>query len=138
MGFEFLEHTADIKIRARGKTLGEAFESVAAAFSNYVSRGEKLAAKKKKKILLEAIDQGNLLYSFIDELIYLMDAEHFVVKKARVKITETKEPMKLTAVLEGDDVKNYKDLDHAKAATYSEMLFQFKNSGWVIETVIDV
>jgi len=50
MKYEFLEHTADVKFRAYGKTLEEAFENVALAFAETVSKGEKIKEKKKKSI----------------------------------------------------------------------------------------
>jgi SHS2 domain-containing protein len=138
MTFEFLEHTADIKFRARGSTLNGAFAEAAHAFSYYVSRGKKIQMKKKKKFSLEAIDYGNLLYNFLDELIYLIDAEHFIVGKATVKIDETSSPMKLTAVLEGDDTSHYSDLDSVKAATYAEMSIREIADEWEVQAVLDV
>jgi SHS2 domain-containing protein len=133
----FLEHTADIKFRAFGASLEQAFENVVLAFSRYVSANEKLKANKKKTIELKATDNESLLYAFIDELIYLLDAEHFAVMTAQVKI----EGGKLKAKLAGVNTKGLR-LNHVKAATYAEMYVRKVRYGsqeaWEAQAVIDV
>ncbi|MDO8459597.1 MAG: archease [Nanoarchaeota archaeon] len=132
--FEFFEHTADIKFRAYGKNLEEAFENSASAFSFHVSRGGKIKSNKIKEINLEGADLEALFYGFLDELIYLLDAEGFIVVKAKLSIDENK----LKGKLYGDEVKKYKDLDHVKAATYAEMYLKKVKTGWEVQAVLDV
>ena len=132
--FRFLEHTADVKFRARGGTLNEVFENCAMAVSAIFSRGEKIKAVKKKKVSVSGKDNEALLYDFIDELIYLLDAEDFVVSRAVVKIAGGK----LSGTVYGDLAGNYKDLDHVKAATYAEMYVREKNGKWEAQVVVDV
>ena len=134
MKYKFLPHTADIKFRAYGKSLNGLFENCALAFSNHLSRGSKIKSIVKKNFSLEEKDLPALLYSFLDELIYLLDAEDFVVSKAGVSIEGTK----LKAEVYGDDVENYQDLDHINAATYSEMYVKKKLFGWEAQVVLDV
>ena len=46
---------------------------------------------------------------------------------------------KLEGEVFGDDAVNYKDLDHIKAATYSEMYIrQKKDKSWEAQVVLDV
>ena len=133
--FEFLEHTADIKFRAYGKSLDELFENCVLAFSEYISRGEGIKSKTKKEIKLEGQDNESLLSKFLDELIYLIDADGFVTARAKVKIVGKK----LSAILYGDIVKNYNDLDQVKAATYAEMYIKKKkDKTWECQVVLDV
>ena len=132
--FEFLEHTADIKIKIYGKNVCQIFENSALAFSNYIARGGKIKSKVEKEIQIQGTDIEQLLYKFLDELIYLLDADKFVVSKAKVQIVDNK----LTALLEGDSALNYKDLDHVKAATYAEMYIKQDLKGWEAQVVLDV
>ena len=132
--FEFLEHTADIKFKAYGKNINEIFESCTLAFSSYISREKKIKSKIEKQIKIEADNHEQLLYKFLDELIYLLDADKFIVSKAKVQIADNK----LTALLEGDSALNYKDLDHVKAATYAEMYIKQDLKGWEAQVVLDV
>ena len=64
MKFEFLDHTADIKIRAYGKTQEEAFENLVLAISEYLSKEQKIKPKKAKTIEVRGSDKENLLYKF--------------------------------------------------------------------------
>lgn len=133
--FEFLEHTADIKFRAFGKSKDEVFESCALALSNIISRGQKIEEKKKKMINVKGKDDENLLYNFLEELIYLLDAESFIVSRTRVKVGKGK----LSAEIWGDIVEEYNDLDHVKAATYAEMYIkEIKKGKWEAQVVLDV
>src|SRR3989344_7577201 len=118
MKYEFLEHTADIKFKAYGNTLNEAFENAVLAIAEFLAKGQKVRARKGKVVNVHGTDKENLLYNFIDELIYLIDAENFVVVRGEVSVLGNN----IKAELFGDDASNYSGLDSIKAATYSEML----------------
>jgi SHS2 domain-containing protein len=132
--FKFLEHTADIKFQAFGKDINEVFENVALAISEIIARENKIKLKIKKKIKIKGIDKESLLHNFIEELLYLVDAENFITTKARVKISGNT----LEAELQGDKTDNYKGLDHIKAATYAEMYIKKTENGWEAQAVVDV
>jgi len=133
--FEFLEHTADIKIRIYGKSIEEIFENAVLALSNYISRGQKIKSKIVKKIKVNGADMENLLLNFLDETIYLFDARNFIISKAKVRIKDKK----LDVELFGDRASNYKELDQVKAATYHEMYIKKLKAGrWEAQFVIDV
>ncbi|GIU68662.1 MAG: archease [Candidatus Pacearchaeota archaeon] len=136
--FDFLEHTADIKFRVYGKNLEEVFENVVSAISEYISRGKKVKVVNKKTISLitSENDLNLLLYSFLEELLYFLDAKNFIPAKAKVKIKEGH----LKAVIYGDKASDYKNLDQIKSPTYSEMYIKNlgKNRGWEAQFVVDV
>ena len=131
--FIFLDHTADIKFKIHGKDLNEIFENTVLALSKYISGDKKLKDKEERSIIIEGKDQESILYKFIDEIIYLLDAEGFVVKSAKVKIKDDK----LTAELSGDNTSGY-NLNHIKAATYSEMYVKKTKTCWEAQAVVDV
>ncbi|MBU0466694.1 MAG: archease [Nanoarchaeota archaeon] len=134
MKYTFLPHTADIKFKAYGKTLNQAFENAALAISKILAKENKVKTNITKDIELEGIDQKSLFYNFLEEIIFLFDAEHFIVSKASIKITK----YKLTAKLKGDNASNYQGLDHIKAATYAEMHIKKTQKGWEVQAVVDV
>lgn len=139
--FEFLEHTADIKFRAYGKSVNEAFENSVLAMTSYLSGGEKIVNKKNKTINIKGHDYESLLYKLLDELIFLLDSEGFVVSKSKIQI----KGFDLTAKLYGDSSKNY-GLEQIKAATYAEMYVKKvrtkqknkENQYWEIQSVLDI
>ncbi len=135
--FVFLEHTADIKFKAFGSTMNNLFENCALAFSSCISGDKKIASKKKKIVEVSGDDLEALLYNFMDELIYLLDAENLAVSSAKVKILKNK----LKAEIIGDNTKKY-SLNHVKAATYAEMYIKKITSGkkekYEAQVVLDV
>lgn len=131
--FEFLEHTADIKFKVYGKALNEIFENSALAFSEYIASGKKIASKKGKTINVSGTDASSLLYNFLDELIYLLDAENFAVSKAEVTLRGNN----LKAELYGDKASDY-PIQQIKAATYAEMYIKKTPDSWEAQAVLDV
>ena len=135
MPFTFLEHTADIKFRASGKTIDEVFRACTRALSVCIAGDNKIKRAKKKKIFIEASDNEGLLYKFLDELIYLLDAEGFAAADANISIKDCR----LKAIVYGDNASNYKNLSHVKAATYAEMKVKhLKDKSWEAVVVMDV
>ena len=132
--YEFLKHIGELKFRAYGGTLSEMFENCALAVSYIFSRGGKIKSLKTKKIEISAEDYGALLYKFIEELIYLLDAEGFIVSKTDVKINGNN----LNCVIYGDDASKYKDLDAIKSPTYAEMYVRQNKGIWECQVVLDV
>lgn len=132
-GFEFLEHMADIKFVARGATPAAVFENAARALSAYVAEGRNVSQRAVTQIEVEGRDYESLMYAFLDELLYLLDAEHFVTARAAVKVEGTK----LKAAVYGDDAARYV-LKHVKAATYAEMYVKETLRGWEAQVVLDV
>lgn len=135
--YKFIPHTADIKFKIYAGSLNGIFNNCALVFCEIIGRGQKVRPVKSKRIKLSGKDNEALLYKFIDEMIYLLDAKHFLVCKAKVKI-DVKNG-KLEGEVYGDSAREYKDLDHIKAATYSEMYIKkLKSGGWESQVVVDV
>ena|SRR3989344_1022746 len=133
--YKFLEHTADIKFQAFGKSLNRAFENSAIAMFRAMTN-ERIRAKNKKIIKIDGRDKESLLYNFLEELIFLLDTENFFLSKIKVSIDA--ENQKLTADLFGDDVKKYQPHIDIKAVTYSEMFVKQERGKWVCQVVLDV
>jgi len=141
MKYKFLEHTADIKFIVHGKKLKNIFENSVLAISEFVSNGSEIKNMSEKKFKISARDYPELLYSFIDEVIYFIDAENFIPKEAQVYLEEQKkDKIILKAILFGDKAENYENLSHIKAATYSEMYIKEnkEEKRWEAQAVIDV
>lgn len=116
MQYEYLDHTADAKIKAYGK-LEKAFENAVLATFNIITDIKKVQPKIKKQIELETDNKKQLLYDFIDEALFFLDTEGLIFCKAKINIKENK----LTATLEGDYHKNYEVHGNVKSMTYSDM-----------------
>ncbi|MCK4552648.1 archease [Candidatus Pacearchaeota archaeon] len=132
--FKFLEHTADIKFQAFGKSLEEVFENSALAMFNSMFDG-KVKKTQKFKVKAEGKDNENLLYNFLEELIVLFDGKQFFLSGVeKIKIKDGK----LQAEVVGDKAENYEINIDVKAITYSEMFVKKKGSEWIAQVVLDV
>ena len=134
--YRFLEHTADIKFQAFGKTLDEAFENSALAMFNTMYE-DKIAEKIKKKIKVSGNDFENLLYNFLEEFLVLLDSEGFFLSKI-AKLTIDEKRLKLEAELIGDKAQNYKIGLDVKAVTYNSMSVKKEKGMWICQVVVDV
>jgi SHS2 domain-containing protein len=133
MKYKFLEHTADIKFQAFGKTLDKVFENAALAMFNSMYSG-KVKNKIKKMISVEGKDNESLLYNFLEELLFLLDSKNFFLLSCKVKIKDKK----LEAELEGDKAGNYNIELDVKAVTYNSMFVKKEKGKFVVQVVLDV
>lgn len=135
--FNFLEHTADMKFQAFGKTIEGAFENSARAMFSIMFSG-KVKKKAKKKIKAEGKDNESLLHNFLEELLFLLDTKDFFMADCKVKIKDGKKGKELEAELVGDNVKKYETNIDIKAVTYNEMFVRHADGRWVCQVVVDV
>ncbi|MBU0762032.1 MAG: archease [Candidatus Altiarchaeota archaeon] len=138
MTFEFLDHTADIKIRAKGKTLVDALSESGKALYTAIAGESKIEAKTVKEFTIKIHKPEMLVHHFLTELIFLFSTEHFLASKFDLDLKEAI-GYKLTARVSGEiyDPKKHKLLKEVKAATYHELKVAQENNGWVIEVVCD-
>jgi SHS2 domain-containing protein len=140
MKFEYLDHTADLKIRANGKTLEEAFENIALGGFNFLTDIEKVEKKEVRKISKTSFRLDSLLYDFLEELLFLVDTDGFLFcgfKKMTIsKVSDGSYDLRSTVF--GDSYKNYHMKGDLKAITYSEMKIEEKDGQFVITVVFDI
>lgn len=134
MKFKFLKHTADIKFRAFGETEEEVFENAAYALINIMCKG-KVKPLIKKKIKINGKDNESLLYNFLEEFLFLVETQEFLLAKIKnIKIQGNK----LVCEVLGDDSRNYELHRHVKAVTYNEMFVRREKNKYICQVVVDV
>jgi SHS2 domain-containing protein len=134
--FKFLEHTADIKFQAFGKSLKGVFENSALALKKILVE-EKVKKNIKKNISVEGKDNESLLYNFLEEFLILFDSERFILSEIK-NIDIDKKDLKLKAEVVGDDAENYQINEHIKAITYNEMFIKKDKGKYTVQVVVDV
>lgn len=138
--YKFLEHTADVKFQAFGKTIEEAFSNAALALAETMTKGTKINEKVKWNIDATGKDYSSLLYNFLEEFLFLLDTENFLLARiTRIKINE--EELEAEAI--GDKASDYKISNDVKAITYNQMFVKQETEGenkglWVCQVVVDV
>ncbi len=139
-GYEFLPHTADIKIRAWGTTLEEAFEKAAEAFTDTTVDINTVTPKMRDELTVYGDDLEELLYNFIEELIVRLDSEGKVYSRFKTKIDREDGRYVLHAEMWGEnlDLNKHEPKIHVKAMTYHEMKIDKEDGRYVIEYVLDI
>eukprot|EP00182_Erythrolobus_australicus_P006595 CAMPEP_0185841598 /NCGR_PEP_ID=MMETSP1353-20130828/17977_1 /TAXON_ID=1077150 /ORGANISM="Erythrolobus australicus, Strain CCMP3124" /LENGTH=131 /DNA_ID=CAMNT_0028541079 /DNA_START=554 /DNA_END=946 /DNA_ORIENTATION=+ len=89
--YEYLEHTADIKVHAWGPTLELAFCAAAIGMIGCITEVELIKidpAEEGKQITAAGHDLPSLLYSFLDEILFLFHSEFFLTRKLALGTVE--------------------------------------------------
>jgi SHS2 domain-containing protein len=135
--YELLEHTADAKFRAFGRTVDEAFSNAVSAMTAIIAEPHSLATERVMHISIKANTLQQLLFDLLDEILFLHDTEHFLPARAqKLTIVERDGRLVLDATLLGDDARKWPG--NLKAVTYSDMVIEQKDNHWVLEVVIDI
>ena len=135
MPYKFLEHTADVKFKVESSTIEEMFSSAADALNETIRGNIKILEQEEKSFGVEGKDLEGLLYNFLEEFLFLLDAEDFLT--SRIKSIKIKDNS-LKCIVVGDKAENYKFTNDVKAVTYSGMFIKKKDDKFICEVVLDV
>jgi len=138
--FEYLEHTADAKFRAYGKSLEEVFENAAYAMFNVMIDTSTVAAEISHEIELSSEDMDGLLFNWLSEILFVFEVESLVFSKFIVdRIEHDETGFRLFARAMGEDINlsKHKFGTEVKAATYNDMKIESTPAGWMIQATVD-
>jgi SHS2 domain-containing protein len=135
-GYVFLPKTADAKFLATGKNLTEALTNSASAMFSLMVK-EKVAGKAEKEIKVSAEDIEHLCVKFLDELLFLIDSEEFILSKIKKIKIERKKGYSLYAVVSGDNLRKYTFREVVKAVTFNELKITEGKEKTAIQMVLD-
>ena len=136
--YKFLEHTADAKFQAYGKSLKEAFSNAALAMFSIIVETDKVKGKIKHDIECSSKDLKSLLYDFLEELVFLIDTEDFLLNDVEEMKIFKDELYFLRAVVVGDKADNYEPSGDIKAVTYNEMEIKKGKNKEMVQVVLDL
>ena len=137
-GFELLEHTADIGLRAHGATLEEVFEQATLALAEVlgVSRPEGGEdAGEEVSLEVAAEDLGGLLVDWLNEVLYLHEVRAAAVAGVRV---DTVADHRAAGALTLGPGTAPEEGTVVKAATYHRLRVKRVAGGFLAEVYLDV
>ena len=79
--YRTIEHTADIGLIAWGDDLGEAFLNAGKGLSSVMVDLRTVAVNEKISINIKEMDVENLLFSWLNQLIYYFDTDGFLFRR---------------------------------------------------------
>ena len=137
MRFRTIEHTADIGIEVEADNLGELFEGVAAAMFSLMVDPDTVRQTVERELSLEAGDLEELLFMWLNELLFVLYADGLLFSGFKVKdIGEDR--LVATAIGEKLDPQRHRLDEEIKAATYHEMMVERGDDGWKARVIFDV
>jgi SHS2 domain-containing protein len=99
--FEILEHTADVGVVARGRTLAEAFANAAQGMFSIMVDLHGVREVEERSIEVTGHDWPSLLVAWLSELLYYSDVDGLLFKRFEM---EDFRPYALRAVAFGEQV----------------------------------
>jgi SHS2 domain-containing protein len=139
--FEFMEHTADVYIAARGANLAEAFENAALAMFEVMTDTAKVTANAEDSFTVEAEDEYALLYSWLEALLVKFEVNGMLYSQFKVsRLEETADGFKLTATVRGEkfDAAKHAQKVAVKAVTYHRMEIVKTLEKVTLEFILDI
>jgi SHS2 domain-containing protein len=132
-----VEHTADVGIRVRGADLPELFVNAATGLTSLIAEPAKINPTETREIKLEAEDRESLLVEWLNELIYLTEADGIIFAEYQIdQMSDT--TLSGRAFGEPIDIEKH-DLNlHVKACTYHELKVEKTAFGWFAQVIFDV
>ncbi len=141
MPYKFIEGltTADVAFEAKGKTLKELFESAAMALFDIMANPDKVGKKIIKKFSLEENKLEDLMFKFLDEIIFFKDSDALVFNSSKVEVKQNKN-LKLTATLYGDriDYKKQELKVDPKAVTMHKFEVKKEKGNYTARVIVDI
>ncbi len=132
---------ADVAFEASGRTLEEMFVSAANAMTvTQIQDIGQLGIGEKKEFAINADKPDRLLHDFLQELIFLKDAELLLFREYDLKITQSGQGLSLSARLSGEqiDPRKHTLLVDVKAVSWHKFSVEKSDGGWKAIVIIDV
>lgn len=133
--------TADIAFEAWGNTREEMFCAAADALTNVmVDDLASVAPVEEVTISLDNEELDLLLFSFLQELIFLKDARCLLLRVPRITITEAEGGLCLEAVARGERIDNERHpmMVDVKAVTLHLFSVWLQENDWWAKVVLDI
>lgn len=135
--YETFEHTADLGLRIRAADLDTLFaEAGACLFSVIVEDLSTVRPLESLQVTLPGTEYEQLLFDWLNELLYRFDTEHRLFGRFAVKVTAEG----LTGAAWGERIDRDRHVlcHEVKAITYHGLRVEPTPDGWLAEVIVDI
>ena len=136
---ETFDHTADVGLKITGDDLDDLFRTAAQAVFDYiVVNRDDVRGDHRESFSLNADSPGELLTTWLNELIYRSETQHRLYAAFDVRVAE--DGRHLQAEIAGEPIDPARHvLDHeVKAVTHHGLSLQHEGSAWIAEMILDI
>ncbi|MBI2572407.1 archease [Candidatus Woesearchaeota archaeon] len=137
---KFLDHTADVFFVAKAETLPQLFEQCALAVEETMVDVEMVHRKTKIKIVGEDKTVSNLLYDFLDDLVFFKDYQQLVFSKFEITIEEKEGKYSLLCWAHGEKIDHTRHDPKVDIKAITRHMFEvFKQDNyWKAQVLVDI
>lgn len=137
VGFEILEHTADVGFRAWGPDPGSVFAAAARAMFSVAVDLDAVQPTESREIVVEGEDFESLLVNWLSELVSLFDAGLFAPCSFDVQEIQ---PTRIVSRCQGEprDPSRHPWKLIVKAVTYHQLQVAEKDGRWEARVFLDI
>jgi len=130
---EFLEHTADLRIRFQAPSLEKLLEIAARALGEYLYGPIEAGRDEEVRAVVEGSDDLSRFIAALNEILYLLQQRRLRVNEVFLK--DEILGWKLTFLTEKARQTPSTEI---KAATYNEAVLRREGEGWLAEITFDL
>lgn len=137
MGYELVDHTADLGIRVWVDDVKGLFEEAAKALFDIITDLTKVEAHVKREIVVRGSDREELMVAWLSELLYLHEVEGLLF--CDFSITEIDEGT-VSGVANGEefDKARHSIKTEVKAVTYHQLEVKEHGGRWQAQVIFDI
>jgi len=135
--YELIDHTADIGIKVRGKSVGELFENAAYAMFDLIADLNRVKKREVLEVEIEGEGMDELLADWLRELLYKFNGERHLLKDFKIEEIDQKS---LKARVRGEklDLSRHSLKMEIKAVTYYGLEIKRTSEGWQAQVIFDI
>lgn len=139
-GIEYLDHTADVGIRARGHTVESAFRAAASGLFSLMVDVERVEPTTRHKVSCRAETLAELLVEWMSDLLAQKDVTGLVFGRFEVGIEREAFAWRLRGTAWGEnlDASRHAPRIEVKGISYLGLRVEQEGDEWVAECVLDV
>lgn len=136
-GFELVDHTADVAVRAWGATAEDVFAQAASGMFSLICDPLTIAVTETVEVGVQAGERDLLLAAWLNELIYLFETRRVLFNEFEILEMDDKH-LKARACGEALDPARHVLCGGVKAATLHQLSLQQDAAGWHAFVILDV
>ena len=141
MSYSYIEHTADVGIRAEGVSIEETVESAASAMLEVMFVTHSIEEKISVTFGVSAADISTLIVEVLNELLSIQDRHSLALKKLQAMgIKPVAGGFSFIGAARGEelDLNRHEVKTEVKAATYAGLKYESIGGLHALECVLDV
>jgi len=135
-GWELLDHTADIRMEVRGKTLVELFLNAADGLISLLAPDAEASTDTELDVVLDSDDAENLLVDWLREILFYNETRDFV--PVQTEIVELSDKVVKARLVGGAKLSGEEPVAEIKGVTYHGLSITKTGRGYTARIVFDI